>query len=393
MATAFPVKYCHSAMRGAPEITAQPGTLLAVLRAFLMTGFGSATAQSVTVDNGVATAIMGSGNSFEEYSVVQITGADDAALNGEARIATATASTITWATNAADGDKTGTIHIRYAPVGGWEEPFTGTPEKAVFRSTEPESARHCLRIDDSAIKWAAVRGYESMSDLDNGSGSFPAAQHNVAAWLKSSASDNKPVRWDLVADSRMILLAIAPSSHSGSSSIAAIVRGFGEAVTLSPSGDPWLSLLCCSYTDSGSYHYGGLCQSYNSSDSSTGGTQCCRAYTGLGGAIVVRHRPLVGGNSISGDDDFLGPFPSIIDGQLKYSRKIITTAHNDNTARALLPGLLHIPQKNVMTSISARSRMQGEGEMAGRQLLALPVSDSSSSPRGIQLIDITGPWR
>jgi len=393
MATDFPVKYCHSGMRGAPEITRAPGSLLAVLRAFLISGFGTVTAQSITVDNGTATAVVGSGNSFEVDSIILIAGADDAALNGEARVLSASASTITWATTAADGATTGTVQIRYAPVGGWHEPFTGTQDKAVFQSTDNESAGHCLRIDDSALKFTHVRGYEAMSDLDTGSGPFPLATQSTALWLKSNASNNNPVRWDAVADSRMLLLAIAPESHSSTTNIAATVRGFGEPVALSPSGDVWASLLSCAHTEGSGYHYGALCQPYNDSYSSYGGTYCCRAASSLGGATTVRSKSLVGSNNVSGDDDFLGTFPSAIDGQLKYSQKIITVAHNDHTARALLPSLLHIPQKNVLSHINPRDRIQGAGAMAGRTLLALPTGRGSSTVYGITLVDITGPWR
>ena len=60
MAT-FPVKYINNNMRGAPQLPGTAGTLIAVLDAFLITGFGQVTALSVTVAGGIATASLQSG--------------------------------------------------------------------------------------------------------------------------------------------------------------------------------------------------------------------------------------------------------------------------------------------------------------------------------------------
>ena len=43
----FPVKYIHSDMRGAPVLSGTPGAMIGVLDAFLITGFGTVTAQRV----------------------------------------------------------------------------------------------------------------------------------------------------------------------------------------------------------------------------------------------------------------------------------------------------------------------------------------------------------
>jgi len=373
MATDFPVKYCHSGMRGAPEITKEQGTLLAALRAFLISGFGSVTAQSVAVDNGVATAVVGTGNTFEVGSVIKISGGDNAALNGEARVLTATASTITWATTAADGAVGGLVDIRYAPVGGWEEPFTGTQTTAVFRSTDPQSARHYLRVDDSEEGISHVRGYETMTDINNGTGEFPKVQAvPMAFWYKPDG--NNLARWDFIADSQMMLIAIslysAPQGY-----IAAPIRAFGEGVPLSAAGDNWGSLLSCACKElyRGQFGLGSLCSGYSRSYDNYGAIYLCREATGLGGAVASRCLPLVGDeNSISGYDHYLGGFPSVIDGQLRYSRKLLSVAHDTRTARAVVPGVLHIPHSGVSAHISARDQIQGGGELSqGNRAMSL----------------------
>ena len=57
MAT-YSVKWFTSDMRGAPVVSGTAGTLIAMLDACLVTGFGVVTATSVTVSGGVATATL-----------------------------------------------------------------------------------------------------------------------------------------------------------------------------------------------------------------------------------------------------------------------------------------------------------------------------------------------
>ena len=99
MAT-YPVKYIHNAMRGAPQLSGTAGTLIAVLDAFLLTGFGQVTALSVNVAGGIATATLQSGQSFDKDCIVLVEGATPAALNGEARVISTSSTSITWATTA-----------------------------------------------------------------------------------------------------------------------------------------------------------------------------------------------------------------------------------------------------------------------------------------------------
>ena len=120
MAKTYPVKWMSSAFRGAPQVdgTVGGGGYVAALHAFLVTGFGSAQALSVTVSNGVGTAVFPASTVFEPYSVVLIEGATTPALlNGEARVLSLTGSTITFETDAPNGVAAGSITFKYAPAG------------------------------------------------------------------------------------------------------------------------------------------------------------------------------------------------------------------------------------------------------------------------------------
>ena len=71
MAT-YPVKYLHSGMRGAPVLTGQAGTLVALLHAALVTGFGMVTALSASVAAGTATVQFNAGQSFDVGDIVVV---------------------------------------------------------------------------------------------------------------------------------------------------------------------------------------------------------------------------------------------------------------------------------------------------------------------------------
>lgn len=392
MAT-YPVKYITDTMRGAAQISGQAGTLQAALRAFLLTGFGVTTALSVTVAGGIATASLNAGQTFEAGCIVFVEGATPAQLNGEARVQTTTSNSITWATTAPDGPATGTITIKVAPVGGWEELFPGTPNKSVFRSTDPQSSGFCYRIDDSGTTQARVRGFEAMSDIDTGTGPFPTnAQINGGGyWSKTGTANSTAARYALVADSRTVLVVISPYTTVSATSLIANFRGFGDMLALAPGGDAYAAAISCAGTADW-VSYGG----FNSYISGVSAVYCPRPFGGIGTSQAAQGRTYAGGaTAISGADTSMGDFPSPIDGALRYSRRYITASSSSLVPRAEVPGVLHIPQSGVVAAISPGARIAGTGPLAGRTLLAFGVGQAATDglPTGINLLDITGPWR
>jgi hypothetical protein len=221
MSVASSVRFFHSDMFGAPQINAVAGDLIGILDACLIDGFGSKSVNSILVAGGVATVNISSGHDFEVYSVVRISGADQAELNGDWQVTTADASNLTFACpGVSDQSATGTITASRATPGYWEKSFSGT-NKAAFRSTHPDNAGFLLRIDDSApgTGKSPVRGYEAMADIDNGDAAFPTvSQAGDLYWLRSSTTSaaNLPRPWSLICDSQFFwfLLAIYPGFYS-----------------------------------------------------------------------------------------------------------------------------------------------------------------------------------
>ena len=390
------VKWFSSDMRGAPTISGTAGSRIAALDACLITGFGPVTPIGITVSGGIATATLPSGQSFAQHAVVLVSGATPSALNGEARVLTTSSTQITFATTAADGAASGTIEIRYAPVGGWDKVFTGT-NTAVYRSADVTSPRHYLRVDDTGTTAARVRGYESMTDVDTGTGPFPtdALMSGGGYWWGSSAASGAAVRWKLFADSRVLLPAIAPYSHNSATNIAAPLRGFGDPIALRPGGDNWCTFLSAAGSTISSNPQGSLDGGTPTAISEYGMSVAPRAWYGLGGAIALSPVALTGAWAASGADPSLGAFPSEIDGELKISPMLLSEAGAGKPPRARVPGVWHISQTGAYGPLNDGDMLAGAGDFAGRTLMCVATTTNllASPANAVYLVDITGPWR
>lgn len=391
------VKFMTETMPGAPVLSGTAGALISVLDALLVTGFGLRTAVSVVVAGGVATVTLSSDalNPNLLYSVILVDGvaAPMADLNGEQRVTAVSSTTLQFATAVADGTATGTITIKSAPV-GWEKLYTGT-NKAVYRSTDVQSAKHCLRVDDTGTTTARVVGYETMSDVDSGVGPFPTAvQFSGGGYVHKSVSANtNAVGYAVAADPRIVYWCLMPGTSQGVSDNynAANVRGFGEPLPLAPGGDAWSTILCAGG--------GATLNDYSSlsggESDAAGALAMARSLSGIGGAVVASARPYVGSRQKrSGfDDQALGAAPSPVDGSLRLSRMYVGEGTGlQITPRAEVPGVWYLPYNNAPGLLPRGAIVQGAD---GRKLLAIVTGPSTNATtnRGAALIDITGPWR
>jgi len=391
----YPVKYFHSAMRGAPIVSGTAGSLLAMLDACLATGFGLVAAQAVSVTGGIATATLPLGSSFDEHAIVQIDGATPQELNGNARVLPGASSTqIQFETSAPDGVATGAITIKVAPADWWQKVYAGV-NKAVWRSGDQQANGHYLRIDDSGTTYARVRGYESMTDVDTGNGPFPADTQMSGGgyWYKSTAANTTAVRWKLFCDSRAVLLAVAPAS-TAAAAISAPMRGFGDPLPLHPGGDPWCTFLSSGGSGTASSN-GQLECGYASSNASNGMTTAPRAWQGLGGCAQLDAATYCGASSSqSGNDATLGAFPSVIDGRMLLS-SVFLRETGTTPPRADVPGVLRIPQTGALALLADGDVVSATGGLQGRRLVAVATVSTAltSAPVGVYLVDATGPWR
>lgn len=384
------VKHYRSDTSPALVLNGQVGSLIGILDAVLVNGYGLQTATSLVVADGVATVTLPSTFAAGEDAVVLVSGATPAALNGEQRLIATTTNTIRFATDQANVTATGTITVRVAPA-GWTKAFSGT-NKAVYRSADPlaHAGGMCLRVDDTGTLTARVIGYESMTDVDTGLGPFPtnAQISGGLHWHKSSAANANAAGWSVIADSRFFIFYAQPYKASVATSEIGVTRCFGDLIPLRPSGDPHAVLLAGSQTASMTTAQDGI------DSGSVTGKYVPRPYTGLGSSTTHATLPYVGSVSYSGADGVLGPFPNEITGALTLSRRYVSDA-TGRPNRADTPGYLHCPQSGVAPAFSSFQKVLGSDALVGRKIMALPTTSSTltTNVNAMSFVDITGPWR
>ncbi len=396
MSDTYSVSYITHTMRGAPVIRGNaPGGLIDVLDCLLINGWGLAAPQSLTVAAGVATATFASATAWDVGAVIEVTGASPSAINGRWRVATSSGNTLTFATTAADGTYTGTMGIKYAGA-GWEKVFSGT-NKAVYRSTDVTGSRFYLRVDDSSGLFARVRGYETMSDIDTGTGLFSLGAQIATGggyWHKASTSNATAIPYLLAADAKMLLQAMCCGVSVNAASTTTAVYGFGEGVVLNPAGDAFATVLSCAGSGDSYPHYGGLSGASSDGNLSYGAAFFARGWQGLGGAVYARPVPEGGSLGVlSGEDATLGVAPARTDGAIRMARMMLKEQAT-NDLRAIVPGCHFVPQVLGGALFPTPFALSdGAGTLAGRKLAAVHVGNSVSSRSGTAFVDVTGPWR
>lgn len=379
------VKRIHESMRGAPQLKGAAGTGVAVLDAFLVDGWGLATATSGSVSAGVCTLNMGVGNDFEEHCVVLVAGATPADVNGEHRL-TQGGTTIKFETTAADGAVTGTVTVKYAPC-GWQKVYTAT-NKRVYRSQDVTGNRRYLRVNDTGAAYMRVYGYNSMTAIETGTGNFG----NALYWHKADAAGSTAQRYDCVGDSMSFFYAPSPYfvTYGAGYEISA-PWFFGDQIYLKPAGDAWGTLIT---GDTGSPHtaYGAI-----GYETSGAGQYLERIAAGTGGAVQTYVLPCTT-QSKSGADassyTSFGDFPDAISGALRLTPTYTSNGYSTpNVRRGIVPGVYWAPHANLnsYTGFAPRDTVPGPGALSARRFMHLFIGTTSKS--GAVFMDVTGPWR
>ena len=375
------VKYFDSAMSGAPALSGTAGTLIAVLDACLVNGFGAVTVNSLAVASGVATVTVSTGHGFAMLGntgpVIQVSGATPAGLNVEWRIASFTNSTtFTFACpGVADGPASGTITAKRASA-GWEKRYSGT-NKAAYARLDPDATAMLLRVDDSNAQWGLVRGYEAMTDIDTGTGMFPTEAQVATAngkWTKSSAASTASRPWSLIASGKRIIFLPRWSTTF----LYRDVYVFGDLTTYK-AGDLFHCLL--SLTNSAAIGYPGNYNTVVCPWGATHGPYFPRAYNGLGSAVMAK---CVGAVTITNPavqfpigysgGTLLLPYPNAADDALYLRGEL---EYFDGVAlRGRLGGCYAPAQQAPLADLDVITGVAG---LEGRTLIALAIGGNNGA--------------
>lgn len=384
------VKRYTSLQTSAPTLTGQVGSLVSLLDACLVNGFNSKTV-TLTQTAGTATASCNS-HGFNVNDVVVISGANESAWNDEFLVLTAATNSFTFAIGSGTtSPATGTITAKIAPL-GWTKPFSGT-NKAAYLPQSQYVQCYLRVLDDSTVptsasgRWAKIRGYETMTDVDTGTGLFPttAQATNGLSVIKSSVSDASTRAWYLVGDGGIFYLGTfwATSTYAAHASTYL----FGDINSLR-SGDAYSSAIMATTANSDtSQSYPGANNDFTaliSYSSTSNGKYIARPYMQVGSSVACGS---MGDNSVSssmGNGGFAYPHPP--NNGLIFAQ--VAVVESSTMRSRALPGLYYPLHTTPLTHLDLLTDLP---DLPGRTLQAY---DSSYSGNRAQLLfDITGPWR
>lgn len=264
---------------------------------------------------------------------------------------------------------------------GWTEAFTGT-NKAAFLGGS--GTQHYFRVDDNATgtggaKEALIRGFETMSDVDTGTGPFPTAAQsaltgNSLIIRKSATADGTDRAWVVIADDRTCYVLV----FTGDNATVYLTFGFGEFYSFLP-GDNYNSFLIARATENSATLTVDTLDRVSTTMAAATGHYMPRGYTGLGTSVNFgKHSDVAKAN---GATSLLGAisFPNPTDGGLYISRVWIhdnTTAPNPNI-RGQLRGFwcpLH-----TLASFTTGDTFSGVGNITGYDFLLLKISGNNGT--------------
>lgn len=253
------VKWFTYQHQGAPTLTGAAGSILEILHACLVTGFGATPVDSITRDGSTVTVTISAGHGFVKHQVVRISGCDQQEYNGDFRIDTVTNDTFTF--ELPDGvtpatPATGTTLEAKAAPAGWERSFVSVDQlRAAFRSTAPEATGFYLYVDDTNAwtRRAGAKGYELMTDIDTRVNPFPYSETDDQwVWWYKSDDDATERPWALVADDRLFYLWVNYNSNDGQR-----IYAFGDFLKIY-SNDETCCVVCGHGSATNNSYCGGL---------------------------------------------------------------------------------------------------------------------------------------
>lgn len=300
----------------APTLNNAAGSVISVLDAVLVNGFGLKSVSSITVASGVATCVC-TGHQFTGGvgRRVQIAGASPAALNDNHNITVVDSNTFTFPTTAANGVATGTITAK-RPSLGWSKPHTGT-NVAMYARPDVQSTAMLLRISDTnaTTSYARMFGVESATGIDTWTADFPtAAQQSGGLYISKGANSTAAQQWVAVGDSRTFYFFSDDSNYAFNNYYGLHSMWFGDIKSWRSGGDAYGCMIGGGNGNNGDTKCHQSTLPFNIS-----GMYIPRATNIIGGP--VRASLWLGGTLTPGLDSGSGPtYPSPVDNGMALGR-------------------------------------------------------------------------
>lgn len=381
--------YYTSDESGSPTLNNAAGSLISVLDACLINGWGLKSVTSITVASGVATVVC-TGHQFSGGigRKVLIAGATPSALNGSQDVTVVDANTFTFLTTAANGTATGTITAKRAPL-GWSKLYSGT-NKAIYQRTDAQATSMLLRVDDTntgnaSATYARVVMVESATDVDTYTNASPTtAQLAGGLYVSKGANSTTAKKWMLVGDVRTLYIFTDGASYPWTSNYGLKPVMFGDINSYRSGGDAYGCMIS------------GLIQANDTSytlyhEPSSTSSFMARAANHITPSDTINLSTRSTGSSLIGG---AGPaYPSDVDGGCTLDLSPLVrsgAASTSGTVRGAMRGLV-TPFAN-MSSVAITLHGSLLTSVVGTSNTLLCVGHGDQHKNGVVMFNVSSEW-
>lgn len=398
------VHYFDSSQYGAPTLNATMGSLIALLDACLVNGFGTLEVVSLRISENTATVETSQPHLFKDGQYLSIQGANEAELNGDFPVRVLGANLFSYPVyGATTAEGTGTITVK-RPGANWEKVFSGLNE-AVYRSKE--GIRPFLHVIDNAstgagTREASWRGYRDMESLTAGfTEPFPTPARRPTGIMvyKTGSANALPQPWILIADSRAFYLMCQVDSANNNTRLPTgaswpMWHAFGELAHPFMEVDPYCCFIAGNananaigdrHQDNGVFYP----SSRKNSGESGSSAWLMRGIAGTPGAPVQ-----YANMGHCWDENAIGEAACFAYPHRTDNGMMITPirAVSEGALRGYMPGFYESMHGDITGSVPFGSIIDGEFiGMEGRKFIV--VTGRRYTSVGAAFFDITGPWR
>jgi hypothetical protein len=273
---------------------------------------------------------------------------------------------------------------------GWTKAYSGTNLAAYRMDTTSPSTGMYLRVDDTGTTTARIRGYQTMSDINTGTFTFPTdVQIAGGLYLRKSAAASAVARpWMVIADNRAFYMFVFSSQTVyGATSSDDSGIFFGDIITNETTdGYECVLIGSTSTAATGATQYlGTIATSYTAAVAH----YIARQYTGLGSSWPITKVRIAPTGTTAGaamGTAVASAFPDAITGGINLFA--IEVMEATSTYRGVMPGMYEPYGGTNVGNIF--DTFNGAGSLAGQTFILVPVYSTSTAGRAA--IRISGTW-
>lgn len=267
---------------------------------------------------------------------------------------------------------------------GWTKSFSGT-NKAAYR--QGGGNQMYLRVDATGTSSARVIGYEVMTDVDTGTGPFPADGQVSGGgyWYLSTTTTSVERPWMVLADDKLVFFVCVIDKTAAEGFAASIGNQpgylFGDAVSFLPDDD-FLTVISVG-TGVGGSARSYLAQASNSAASVTTGLYAARSASQTGGstALCLCTAGLIWAGAAGTIGTVIPAYPNAYTGKLDIAP--VYVREQNSTIRGRIPGFF-APAHDLPSSPGDTF------SLGAREFILLDIANAGTRGRGA--FEISDTW-